>query len=328
MFSAMVLRETPQFSCKVESIAFDELKKQAGNTLIKVHYSTLNYKDALAVTNKGQIARHFPMIPGIDLAGEVIESESDELTKGDRVFINGLGMGENHYGGFSQFAWIDAGKLLKIPASYNSFDVMALGTAGYTAALCVNRLLAHGVKTDQGPILVSGATGGVGLVAIMLLSKLGFTVIAMSSKKGNEEFFQQLGAASTISSDDFKLQGRALQKATYQAAIDVVGSSVLANICAQVKYDGIVAACGLAGGMDLPATVAPFILRNITLAGVDSVMASKALRLKAWELLESLIPSAEIAQFSKTISLQEVIPTAQAMIKGQIQGRFVIEIPK
>lgn len=326
MFKALYLQNNPAFSCQVESISQDVLKQEEGDTLVKIHHSTLNYKDALAITNAGKIARRFPMIPGIDFSGEVIETSDPNLKPGDRVFMNGLGLSETHYGGLSELAYVKGEQLLKVPENYSTFDVMAFGTAGYTAALCVNRLLDHGITADGGEILVSGATGGVGMVAIMLLSKLGFKVAALTSKVEEETFFRLVGADRIEDARAFYEAGGMLQKSRFQAAVDVLGSAPLVNICAQLNYGGIVAACGLARGMDFPSNMAPFILRDITLAGVDSVMAPKEKRLKAWELLSRLIESDEISAQVEQIDFNDVIDVSKEIIAGQIRGRYVVKI--
>ncbi|UNM96985.1 oxidoreductase [Ignatzschineria rhizosphaerae] len=326
MFKALYLQDEQGFSCTEQSIPQAVLRQEEGDTLVKVHYSTLNYKDALAITNTGKIARRFPMIPGIDFAGEVVETTDSTLKVGDQVFMNGLGLSENHFGGLAEFTYVPAKNLLKVPKAYQMFDVMAFGTAGYTAALCVNRLLQHGIKPEAGEVLVSGASGGVGMVAMMLLSKLGFEAVALSSKVEEEVFFKSLGATRIESAASFYETGGMLQKSRFQAAVDVLGSIPLANICAQLKYSGIVAACGLARGMDFPGNMAPFILRDVTLAGVDSVMAPKEKRIAAWQLLSENIRSEEISQSVKTIHFDQVIEVSEKMIAGKIQGRFVVKI--
>ncbi|HIW06664.1 MAG TPA: oxidoreductase [Candidatus Ignatzschineria merdigallinarum] len=326
MFKALYLQENPTFNCTEQNVARELLLQEEGDTLVKIHYSTLNYKDALAITNQGKIARRFPMIPGIDFSGEVLESKDPRFKAGDLVFMNGLGLSENHFGGLSELAYVPAKNLLKIPAAYSPFDVMAFGTAGYTAALCVNRLLQHGITPDNGGILVSGASGGVGMVAIMLLSKLGFEVVALSSKSSEESFFKKLGATSVEDAASFYEIGSLLQKSRFQAAVDVLGSIPLVNICAQLKYSGIVAACGLARGMDFPGNMAPFILRDITLAGVDSVMAPNEKRLAAWKLLSDHISSEEITDSVQEIAFNEVIAVSEKMIAGKIRGRFVVKV--
>lgn len=326
MFKALYLQNTPEFRCTTEELSLADLKMEVGNTLVKVTHSTLNYKDALAITNTAKIARRFPMIPGIDFAGEVIETSDPALKVGDRVFMNGLGLSENHFGGLSEYAYVDGAHLLPIPEQYNAFDVMAFGTAGYTAALCVNRLLDHGITPEAGEILISGASGGVGMVAIMLLSKLGFKVVALTSKSTELPFFEALGATRIEDATPYYNEGGLLQKSQYQAAIDVLGSTPLVNICAQLHYGGIVAACGLARGMDFPASMAPFILRDITLAGVDSVLAPKEKRVRAWALLSQLITAEEIQKQVEVIDFDEVIDVAQKMIDGTIKGRYVVQI--
>lgn len=326
MFKALYLQDTPEFSCTVAQLPFTDLKKETGNTLVKVTHSTLNYKDALAITNTAKIARRLPMIPGIDFAGEVVETTDPTLKVGDRVFMNGLGLSENHFGGLSEYAYVDGAHLLPIPDQYSAFDVMAFGTAGYTAALCVNRVLDHGITPEAGEILVSGASGGVGMVAIMLLSKLGFNVVALTSKNTETSFFNALGASRIEEAAHYYTEGALLQKGQYQAAIDVLGSIPLVNICAKLNYGGIAAVCGLARGMDFPASMAPFILRDITLAGVDSVLAPKDKRIRAWALLSKLITAEEIQKQVEVINFDNVIEVAKKMIDGTIRGRYVVQI--
>ena len=326
MFKALYLQNDPKFSCSKESLTRELLLQESGDTLVKVHYSTLNYKDALAITNEGKIARRFPMIPGIDFSGEVLETFDPDLKVGDLVFMNGLGLSENHFGGLSELAYVFGKDLIKVPVEYDLFDVMAFGTAGYTAALCVNRLLAHGITPEKGEVLVSGASGGVGMVACMLLSKLGFTVVALTSKLELLDQFKEFGVARLEDASTFYEAGSLLQKTQYQAAVDVLGSIPLVNICAQLQYGGIAAACGLARGMDFPANMAPFILRNITLAGVDSVMAPKENRLEAWKLLSQNITSEEIRNIAEEVEFEDVLSLSVKMLAGKIQGRFVVKV--
>lgn len=326
MFKALYLQDTPDFSCHAEMVSTALLKQEKGDTLVKVHYSTLNYKDALAITNSAKIARRFPMIPGIDFSGEVIETTNPNLKVGDKVFMNGLGLSENHFGGLSELAYVEGDHLLPVPERYTTLDVMAFGTAGYTAALCVNRLLDHGITPLSGEILVSGATGGVGMVAIMLLSKLGFEPVALTSKQSEAPFFQTIGASRVENAALFYDAGAVLQKSRFQAAVDVLGSVPLVNICAQLNYGGIVAACGLARGMDFPASMAPFILRDITLAGVDSVHAPQEKRVRAWALLSRLITSDEIQQHIDVIAFDDAVNISQQMIEGAIKGRYVVKV--
>ncbi len=331
MFQALYLDQNPEFSCQIQDLSLETLKANAreegaGDTLVKIHYSTLNYKDALAVTNKGRIARRFPMIPGIDFVGEVVETSDSALSVGDLVFMNGLGLSESYFGGLSEYAFVPGKDLLQVPESFTAFDVMALGTAGYTAALCVNRLLAHNIVPDNGEVLVSGATGGVGMIALLLLHKLGFKTVALTRKAGAEHFFEALGVSRIEQNPAFYESGKILQREQYQAAVDVLGGIPLANILAQIQYSGIVAACGLASDMALPTTVAPFILRDITLAGVDSVMAPKEKRVEAWNLLSRLLTSKDLQDKVTEIPLSEVTSVAEAMISGTIKGRFVVKL--
>ena len=260
----------------------DEAGLPDGNVTVRVSHSTLNYKDGLAITGKGPVVRKFPMIPGIDLVGVVEESTHPEHKVGDSVLLNGWGVGEGHWGGLAQKARLNGDWLIPLPASFSPAQAMAIGTAGYTAMLCVLALEKHGVKPTDGEILVTGAAGGVGSVATAVLAKLGYAVVAATGRTQDEEYLKSLGATEVLDRALFSAPGKPFGKERWAGAVDVVGSHVLANVCATTKYRGVVAACGLAAGMDFPATVAPFILRGVTLAGIDSVMCPRADRLLAW----------------------------------------------
>ncbi|OCG26867.1 hypothetical protein A9G11_13305 [Gilliamella sp. wkB108] len=327
-FNAILLGkdETTGFSCSLKNINKQQLLAQEGDTLIQVQYSSINYKDALALTNKSPIVRHWPMVPGIDGVGVVIECHNGRYQKGDMVILNGWGCGETHWGCLAQYAYLKSDWLIPLPSNLTAYQSMVIGTAGYTAALCVKRIIDFGVKPDQGMVLVTGASGGVGSIAIALLAKLGYQVTASTSKIDDADYLHQLGAVSILESQTLKEPNKPLQKERWIAAVDVVGSHTLANVCAQTQYNGIVASCGLAQGMDFPSTVAPFILRGVTLSGVDSVMASYDKRIAAWDLLAHHLDGKVFDHISNTITLNECVDTANKMMTGQIKGRFVVDV--
>jgi acrylyl-CoA reductase (NADPH) len=328
MLSRAILLEKNQtgFSCSIQNITEEDLLQQTGDTLIQIQYSSLNYKDALAITNTGPVVRQWPMVPGIDGVGTVIHSNSQQYQIGDNVILNGWGCGETHWGCLSQYTHLKSEWLIPLPTGISTLQAMAIGTAGYTAALCVQRIIEHGITPEQGNILITGATGGVGSVAIMLLTQLGYTITAATSKTNNTDYLQQLGVQHFIDSKTLASAGKPLQKEQWAAAIDVLGSHSLANICAQIQYGGIVTACGLAQGMDFPATVAPFILRGITLAGIDSVMAAYPKRMAAWNFLAKHLNTNQLQHIAQTISLNECPEIAQEIIKGKIKGRFIVDV--
>ncbi|PIT14141.1 acrylyl-CoA reductase (NADPH) [Snodgrassella alvi] len=328
MLAKAILLEKNQtaFSCNIQNIAEDELLQQTGDTLLQIQYSSLNYKDALAITNTGPVVRQWPMIPGIDGVGTIIHSSSKQYQSGDSVILNGWGCGETHWGCLSQYAYLKSDWLIPLPTGISTQQAMIIGTAGYTAALCVQRIIEHGITPEQGNILITGATGGVGSVAIMLLTQLGYTITAATSKINNTDYLQQLGVQHFIDSKTLAYAGKPLQKEQWAAAIDVLGSHSLANICAQTQYGGIVTACGLAQGMDFPATVAPFILRGITLAGIDSVMAALPKRIAAWDFLAKHLNTDQLQHIGQIISLNECPKIAQDIINGQTKGRFIVDV--
>lgn len=326
LFKAIFLEKNQTaFSCNIQNISEENLLQQVGDTLIQVQYSSLNYKDALAITNSGPVVRQWPMVPGIDGVGTVIQTNSHLLCVGNKVILNGWGYGETHWGCLSQRAYLKADWLIPLPTNLSAKQAMIIGTAGYTAALCVQRIIEYGITPEQGNILITGATGGVGSIAIMLLNQLGYTITAATSKISNTDYLQQLGVQHFIDSKTLATANKPLQKEQWAAAIDVLGSHSLANICAQTQYGGIVTSCGLAQGMDLPATVAPFILRGITLAGIDSVMAPRAKRIAAWEFLATLLNPQMLEQIAQMISLDEYPRMAKEIINGQIKGRFIVD---
>jgi acrylyl-CoA reductase (NADPH) len=327
MFSAVRIAKT-ETGQTVEIAKIDEAELPEGDVTIEVEYSTLNFKDGLAITGKSPVVRKFPMVPGIDLAGVVRESSHAEWKAGDRVVLNGWGVGESHWGGLAQKARLKGDWLVPLPSAFNARQSMAIGTAGYTAALCVDALLAHGVKPEQGEVLVTGATGGVGSVAIALLAKAGFKVVAATGKAAEAEYLKKLGASGVIDRAELAAAGKPLQKERWAGVVDAVGSHTLVNACAQTRYGGAVAACGLAGGMDFPATVAPFILRGLTLMGIDSVMAPKPRRLKAWSRLARDLDGAAIELIASEVSLSGAIAAAADLIQGKVRGRVVVNVNK
>ena len=328
MFSA-VLIEKGEAGQTVGVTDVDEAQLPDGSdgmVSVDVEYSTLNYKDGLAITGKSPVVRKFPMIPGIDLAGVVTESSHTDWKKGDRVVLNGWGVGETHWGGLAQRASLNGDWLVPLPPQFTSRQAMAIGTAGYTASLCVDALLAHGISPDQGEILVTGATGGVGSVAIALLSAAGFKVAAATGKPSESEYLQRLGAVTVLDRAEFGEAGKPLQKERWAGVVDTVGSHTLVNACAQTRYGGAVAACGLAQGMDFPATVAPFILRGVSLLGIDSVMAPKERRIAAWKRLSRDLDAGALDSIAQEIGLGEAIASAGELIDGRVRGRIVVDV--
>lgn len=304
----------------------DESSLPEGDVTIDVAYSTLNYKDGLAITGKSPVVRNFPMVPGIDLAGAVRESSSDEWKAGDKVVLNGWGVGEGHWGGLSQVAKLKGEWLVPLPESFSEKQAMAIGTAGYTAALCVDALIDAGVTPDQGEILVTGATGGVGSVAVALLKKAGFRVAGSTGKASESDYLKQLGAETVIDRAELSERGKPLQRERWAGVIDTVGSHTLANACAATRYGGAVAACGLAQGADFPATVMPFILRGVRLLGVDSVMAPRPLRLAAWERLAKDLDPALLDVIAEEIALGDAVAMASDLIDGKVRGRVLVDV--
>ena len=297
-----------------------------GDVTVAVSHSTVNYKDGLAVTGKSPIIRVFPLIPGIDFAGTVTGSETDAFRPGDQVVLNGWGVGESHHGGFAERARVKAEWLIALPAGLTPHDAMAIGTAGYTSMLCIMALEAHGVTPASGEVLVTGAAGGVGSIAIALLAKLGYTVVASTGRLEETDFLKGLGAASVIDRATLAEPGKPLGKARWAGAVDSVGSVTLANVLAQTQPEGTVAACGLAQGMDLPTSVAPFILRGVTLAGINSVTAPKSRRIEAWRRLARDLDRGKLAALTGTVALEDVPRIAEAVIAGRVRGRTVVRL--
>lgn len=304
----------------------DESQLPEGDVTVRVSHSTLNYKDGLAITGKGPVVRKFPMIPGIDLVGTVEDASHPGYKPGDAVLLNGWGVGEGHWGGLAQKARLNGNWLVPLPARFTPQQAMSIGTAGYTAMLCVLALERHGVKPSDGEILVTGAAGGVGSVATAVLTKLGYTVVAVSGRPEEADYLKGLGAKEVLARAQFSSPGKPLGKERWAGAVDVVGSHTLANVCATTKYRGVVTACGLAGGMDFPSSVAPFILRGVTLAGIDSVMCPTPERLEAWRRLGSDLDIEKLGVISRSIGLSEVMPFATKLINGGVKGRVVVDV--
>jgi acrylyl-CoA reductase (NADPH) len=325
MFKALLLeKDDAGFRAGVRDVAEDRLPE--GDVRVAVSHSTLNYKDALAITDKGPVVRSWPMVAGIDGAGTVVESSHPDWNPGDRVIHNGWGVGETRWGCLAQQARLKGDWLVPLPDAFTPRQAMAIGTAGYTAMLCVLAIERHGVRPGDGEVLVTGATGGVGSVATALLSKLGYRVVAATGKAAEADYLKTLGAAAVIDRAELAAPGKPFQRERWAAAVDPVGSHTLANALAQTRYGGVVAACGLAQGNDLATTVLPFILRAVTLAGVDSVMAPPALRRQAWQRLAQHLDPARLEAMTREIGLSETVPSAHALMAGKVRGRIVVNI--
>jgi len=307
-------------------VTLNEQELMPGDVLVAVDYSTLNYKDALAVTGRGPVIRQFPLIPGIDFAGTVQASSYPGIAVGDRVVANGWGLSQSHHGGYAQKARVNGDWLVKIPDTFSTKDAMAIGTAGYTAMLCVLALEHGGLTPQRGDVLVTGANGGVGSIAIALLSGLGYRVVASTGRSDEGEYLRSLGAADIIDRKTLSEPGGPIAAERWAGAVDSVGSVTLANVLATTRYRGVVAACGLAQGMDLPASVLPFILRNVTLAGIDSVNAPQEVRIEAWSRLARDLDLGKLARTTHVVGLAEVPALARRMFEGTVQGRTVVDV--
>lgn len=325
MFRGILIEKDDQgYRAGLEDI--DDSVLPDGDVSIRVLYSTLNYKDALAITGKAPVVRKFPMIPGIDLVGEVEHSDSDRFDSGDTVLLNGFGVGEVHCGGLAERARLKNEWLIPLPDAFTPREAMAIGTAGYTAMLCVIALEKNGVTPDKGDILVTGANGGVGSFSIAILAKLGYRVVASTGRTDQAEYLEKLGATEIIDRATLSEPGRPLAREQWAGAIDCAGSHTLANVCAGLQYGGTVAACGLAQGMDLPASVAPFILRGVSLMGIDSVMRPLEDRIEAWQRLADILDPAVFGDVSADIGLDEAIDVASDLIAGKVRGRVVVKL--
>ncbi|RAR59370.1 acrylyl-CoA reductase (NADPH) [Paraburkholderia unamae] len=325
MFKAILIdKESGTYGASVAEI--DEARLPEGDVLVDVSHSTLNYKDGLAITGKGPVVRSFPMVPGIDFAGTVAQSANAAYAVGDRVVLNGWGVGEQHWGGLAQKARVKGEWLIPLPAGFTPRQTMAVGTAGYTAMLCILALERHGLTPAHGEVLVTGANGGVGSFAIALLTRRGYRVVASTGRLQEADYLKQLGAVEVIDRASFSEPGRPLQKERWAAAIDSVGGHTLANVCASLRADGAVAACGLAQGMDFPATVAPFILRGVSLFGINSVTRPFAEREKAWQALGETLDLKQLDTITREIGLAEAIPAAGELLAGHVRGRLVVDV--
>jgi acrylyl-CoA reductase (NADPH) len=312
------------YRCTLQTL--DDSALPEGDVTVQVDYSTLNYKDGLAITGKSPVVRKFPLTPGIDLSGTVAESQHPLFKAGDKVVLNGWGVGESHSGGLAQKARLKGDWLVKLPNAFTPRQAMAIGTAGYTAMLCVMALEKHGVTPGSGDILVTGAGGGVGSVAIALLAKLGYRVVASTGRLQEADYLRQLGAADVMDRAELSAPGKPLAKERWAGVVDTVGSHTLANACASTKYGGVVTACGLAQGMDFPSSVAPFILRGVTLAGIDSVMAPRAVREAAWARLAQDLDAGQLERITREVGLADAIGLGAEILAGQVRGRVVVNV--
>ena len=330
-FNAFVINKNDDESSKrktigaIASLSLTDLPDE--KVLVAVEYSSLNYKDGLVVTGKGRVCRSLPMVAGIDLAGTVVESTDARYQAGDKVLVNGYGLSESHWGGYSQMQRVNPDFLVKLDTRFSSEQAMAIGTAGYTAMLCVMAIQDHGVKPEDGAVLVTGAAGGVGSMAVMLLAKLGYSVTASTGRvESTQDFLTSLGASDVIDRAVFDVESKPLAAEQWMAVVDSVGAQPLASVLSQMKYEGIVAACGLAAGMGLPTTVAPFILRGVTLRGIDSVMASQLRRTRAWAAMAELVDIELLASLYEVRPMSELPVLGEQILAGQVKGRVVIDV--
>lgn len=318
--------ENKVMSVNVTELSLDDLME--GDVVVEVEWTTVNYKDGLAITGKGPVVRRWPMVPGIDCAGTVVSSENERFKAGDKVILNGFGVGEVHTGAYAAYARLKGDWLIPMPEGMNGRSAMAIGTAGYTAMLSVMALERHGITPGRGPVVVTGANGGVGTVAIAVLGKLGYEVIASTGRTEETDFLKSLGASEVIHRDELSGPAKPLNKERWAGGIDAVGSHTLANVLSMTSYGGAVAACGLAQGMDLPTSVAPFILRGVSLLGIDSVMAPLALRQEAWSRLVKDLDLEKLESLSTEIGFDGIIDAAHSIIDGKIRGRVVVDMKK
>jgi acrylyl-CoA reductase (NADPH) len=312
-----------------QSVAVTELTDadlMKGDVTVEVEATTVNYKDGLAITGKAPVVRRFPLVPGIDFAGTVIQSSHPDWKGGDKVVLNGWGVGETHLGGYAELSRVPGEWLVPVPDGLSAEQCMAIGTAGYTAMLCILALERHGIMPARGPVVVTGAAGGVGSVAISILSRLGYHVVASTGRAAEETYLRDLGAAEIIARDELSGPAKPLGKERWAGGVDAVGSHTLANVLSMTSYGGAVAACGLAQGMDLPASVAPFILRGVSLLGIDSVMAPKPIRIEAWRRIASDLDHAKLAALSTTIGFDGIVQAAHDIVEGKVRGRIVVDM--
>lgn len=325
MFKALVLnQEDGKTISAVQDLQLSDLPE--GEVLIKVDYSSLNYKDGLAITGKGKIIRDFPMVPGIDYVGTVEESSDQRYQAGDKVVLTGWGVGENHWGGYSEYAKAKADWLVPLPEQMDPVRTMQIGTAGLTAMLCVMALQEGGVTPDSGPVIVSGAAGGVGSVAVSILAGLGYEVTAITGRPETEDYLRALGATNIVTREEMAAPARPLERQRWAGAVDTVGDTILARIIAETNYGGVVTACGLAASFKLPSTVMPFILRNVRLQGVDSVSCPFERRQEAWQRLQKQLPESALGEIAQVISLADLPEYAEKITEGQVKGRVVVDL--
>lgn len=325
MFRALMLTQVDRRT-HAELVELDESQLPPGDVTVRVEYSSLNFKDALAVTGRGAVVKTWPLVPGIDLAGVVERSSDPAWQPGDRVVVNGWGLGETEWGGLAQKARLSPQCLLRLPAAFTTREAMAIATAGYTAALCVIALQRHGLEPGTDEVLVTGAAGGVGSVAVALLAGLGFRVVASTGRPAEAEYLRFLGAAAILDRSELSSPGKPLQSERWAGVVDTVGSHTLVNACAQTQWHGAVTACGLAQGSDLPGTVMPFILRGVTLYGINCMRVDEATRRLAWELLAQHVRSDQLAQMTQEIGLSEVIAYSPGLLDGKVRGRTVVDV--
>ena len=325
-FKAILISRDSDKKQSVDTVELGEGDFMEGDVTVAIEATTINYKDGLAITGRAPVIRRFPLVPGIDFAGTVIASDNADWKAGDKVILNGWGTGETHHGAFAQKSRVRGEWLVPLPGGMSARDAMAVGTAGYTAMLSVMALERHGITPGSGPVIVTGAAGGVGSVAISLLSKLGYHVIASTGRTSESDYLRQLGAAEIIPRDELSGPAKPLAKERWAAGIDAVGSHTLANVLSMTSYGGAIAACGLAGGMDLPSRVAPFILRGVSLLGIDSVMAHRDLRIAAWNRIANELDHAKLSAFSRTIGFDGIVDAARDIVDGKIRGRVVVEM--
>jgi acrylyl-CoA reductase (NADPH) len=325
-FKAILVSRDEAKKQSVDVVELTEADLMDGDVTVAVEATTVNYKDGLAITGRAPVVRRWPLVPGIDFAGTVLSSDHPDWRRGDKVILNGWGVGETHHGAYAGRARVKGGWLVPLPEGMSAHDAMAVGTAGYTAMLCVMALERHGISPDRGPVVVTGAAGGVGSVAVSILSKLGYHVIASTGRNTESPYLIDLGAAEVISRDELAGPGKPLAKERWAGGVDAVGSTTLANALSMTAYGGAMAACGLAGGMDLPATVAPFILRGVSLLGIDSVMAPKELRVEAWKRIGQDLDIEKLGKLSRTIGFDGIIGAAHDIVDGKIRGRVVVDM--
>ena len=325
MFQALLLKQQDKQTVATLT-SLDDSQLPAGDVKVRVEYSSLNFKDALAITGRGAVVKRWPLVPGIDLAGVVEHSDDATWKPGDRIVVNGWGIGETLWGGLAQRARLSSAWLLRLPDAFTTRQAMAVGTAGYTAALCVMALQRHGLQPGDGEVLVTGAAGGVGSVAVTLLARLGYTVIASTGRPHEADYLKSLGATNIIDRAELSSPGKPLQSERWAGVIDAVGSHTLANACAATRWNGAVAACGLAQGADFPATVMPFILRGVTLYGINCVFVDNAKRAEAWHLLAQHLDGDMLERMTVEIGLSEVIEKSAALLDGKLRGRTVVDV--